>query len=157
MVSSRFCFVWFDSFRPINNLSVIKGRVLGWTCTKLGLMFLLKDTTLWRRWGANPGPLGLELSTLPLSHCTPVSSRLRHTLYKYCMFKTWFLMLRLPTCPFIAYIYRQVKIPAKWAVTWYFQQCDMCDQQTRSLIRAFACPLDILWILSYWPNINWSF
>ena len=22
-----FCFVWFDSLRPINNLSVIKGRV----------------------------------------------------------------------------------------------------------------------------------
>ena len=38
--------VGFDSLRPINNLSVIKGRVfLGWTSTKLGLMFLLKDTT----------------------------------------------------------------------------------------------------------------
>ena len=40
----------FDSLRPINNLSVLKGRVfLGWTSTKLGLMFLLKDTTQWRR------------------------------------------------------------------------------------------------------------
>ena len=30
-------FVWFDSLRPINNLSVIKGRVfLGRTSTKLG-------------------------------------------------------------------------------------------------------------------------
>ena len=65
-------FVWFDSLRPINNLSVIKGRVfLGWTSTKLGLMFLLKDTTQWRRWGSNPRPLGLESSTLPLSHCAP--------------------------------------------------------------------------------------
>ena len=45
-------FVWF--FHPINNLSVIKGRVfLGWTSTKLGIMFLLKDTTQWRRWGSN--------------------------------------------------------------------------------------------------------
>ena len=38
-----FCclFVWFDSLRPINNLSVMKGRVfLGWTSTKLGLMCL---------------------------------------------------------------------------------------------------------------------
>ena len=60
-------FVWFDSLRPINNLSVIKGRVfLGWTSTKLGLMFLLKDTTQWRRWGSNPRPFGLESSTLPL-------------------------------------------------------------------------------------------
>ena len=65
-------FVWFDSLRPINNLSVIKGRVfLGWTSTKLGLMFLLKDTTQWRRWGSNPRPFGLESSTLPLSHCAP--------------------------------------------------------------------------------------
>ena len=36
----------FDSLRPINNLSVIKGRVfLRCTSTKLGSMFLLKDTT----------------------------------------------------------------------------------------------------------------
>ena len=68
----QFYFVWFDSLRPINNLSVIKGRVfLGWTSTKLGLMFLLKDTTQWRRWGSNPRPFGLESSTLPLSHCVP--------------------------------------------------------------------------------------
>ena len=39
-----FFFVWFDSLRPINNISVKQGRVfLGWTSTKLGLMFLLKD------------------------------------------------------------------------------------------------------------------
>ena len=32
-------FIWFDSLRPINNLSVIKGRVfLCWTTTKLWLM-----------------------------------------------------------------------------------------------------------------------
>ena len=38
--------------RPINNLSVIKGRgFLGWTSsTKLGLMFLLNDATQLRRW-----------------------------------------------------------------------------------------------------------
>ena len=34
---------------------------------KLGLMFLLKDTTQWRRWGSNPRPFGIESSTLPLS------------------------------------------------------------------------------------------
>ena len=48
-------FFWFVSLSPINNLSVIKGQLfLGWTSTKLGLMFLLKDTTQWRRWGSNP-------------------------------------------------------------------------------------------------------
>ena len=32
-------FVWFDSLHPINNLSVMLGRVfLAWTSTKLGLM-----------------------------------------------------------------------------------------------------------------------
>ena len=56
-------FVWFDSLHPINNLSVIKGQVfLGWTSTKLGLMFLLKDTTQWRWWGSNMLPFGLESS-----------------------------------------------------------------------------------------------
>ena len=62
-----FLFVCFNSLCPINNLSVIKGQVfLGWTSNKLGLMFLLKDTT---QWGSNLWPLRLELSTLPLSHC----------------------------------------------------------------------------------------
>ena len=74
-------FVWFDSLRPINNLSVIKGRVfLGWTSTKLGLMLLLKDTTQWRRWGSNPRPFGLESSTLPLSHCAPEHACLQKTI-----------------------------------------------------------------------------
>ena len=36
-------------------------------------MFLLKDTTQWRRWGSNPRPLGLESSTQPLSHCAPLA------------------------------------------------------------------------------------
>ena len=59
--------VRFDSLHPINYLSVIKGQVfLGWTSTKLGLMFFLKDTTQWCRWGCNLWPLGLESSTLPL-------------------------------------------------------------------------------------------
>ena len=62
-------FVWFDSLRHINNLSVIKVQVfLGWTSTKLVLIFLLKDTT---QWGSNPRPLGLDASTLRLSHCAP--------------------------------------------------------------------------------------
>ena len=65
----------FDSLRPINNLSVIKGQVfLGWTSTKLGLMFLLKHTTQWRLWVSNPWPLGLESSTLPRSHSAPYAS-----------------------------------------------------------------------------------
>ena len=67
--SDTVCFGWFGSLLPINNISVLKGPVfLGWTSTKLGLMFLLKDTIQWRRWGSNPRPFCLESSTLPLSH-----------------------------------------------------------------------------------------
>ena len=40
-------FVWFDSLRPINNLSVIKGWIfLGWTSTKLGLFDTWKPITV---------------------------------------------------------------------------------------------------------------
>ena len=37
-------------------------------------MSLFKDTTQWRRWGSTPRPLGLEFSTLPLSHCAPIKA-----------------------------------------------------------------------------------
>ena len=75
-------FVFILLIRPINNLSVIKGRVfLVWTSTKPGLMLLLKDTTQWRLWGSNPRPLCLESSTLPLSHCAPTYTHI--LAYKY--------------------------------------------------------------------------
>ena len=72
LVSLTYCLTWFfNSLGPINYLSVIKGQVfLGWTITKLGLMFLLKDTTQWSRWGLNPWALNLESSTLPLRSLT---------------------------------------------------------------------------------------
>ena len=89
-------FVWFDSLRPINNLSVIKGRVfLGWTSTKLGIMFLLKDTTQWRRWGSNPRPFGLESSTLPLSHCASNFTRIPKNSRFHEHSKTWCYCLYL--------------------------------------------------------------
>ena len=41
LFASWVLFVWFDSLRAINNLSVKQGRVfLGWTSTKLGQMCL---------------------------------------------------------------------------------------------------------------------
>ena len=98
-----------DSLCPINNLSVIKRRVfLGWTSTKLGLMFLLKDTTQWRRWGLNPRPFGLESSTLPLSHCATSQVCDNHKILAYflwyrppdkCVYlKIVFLFLNKNTC-----------------------------------------------------------
>ena len=62
-----FClFVWFDSLRPINNLSVKQGRSyarMNVPCSR--------TTTQWGWGGSNPQPLGLESSSLPLSHCAP--------------------------------------------------------------------------------------
>ena len=53
-IVSLFLFVWFDSLHHINNLSVIMVRVfLGWTSTKLGLMFFnffVKIIKLWHKW-----------------------------------------------------------------------------------------------------------
>ena len=71
----RWMFVCFDSLHPINNLSDIKGRIfLCWTSSKLGLMFLLKDTTQWRRWGSKFEP---SVSSQALYHgakyCAPTS------------------------------------------------------------------------------------
>ena len=65
-----FCFVWFDSLPPINDLSVIKGRVfLDWTSSKLGLMFLCKDTKQSRQWVSN------LLSQVKHSTTEPLCSR----------------------------------------------------------------------------------
>ena len=66
-----FCLFLFDLIFnvPSTIFQLYKGT--GLPGTKLGLMFLLKDTTQWRRWDSNPRPLGLESSTRPLSHCAP--------------------------------------------------------------------------------------
>ena len=64
------CLIWFDSLRPIDNLSVIKECVfLGWTSTKLGLMCLPQEHNSVTPVRLEPRPLSLESSTLPLSHC----------------------------------------------------------------------------------------
>ena len=50
----------------------IKGWVfLGWTSTKLGFMCLAQGHKAVMSVRLEPGPLGLESSTLPLSQCTP--------------------------------------------------------------------------------------
>ena len=54
---------------------------------------LLKGTTQWRRWGSNPRPLGLESSTLPLSHCAPLQFAVL-----FCYFVRWWLMMLYVTC-----------------------------------------------------------
>ena len=57
-IKSPYGFVWFDSLRPINNLSVKQGRVLlGWTSSKLGLMCLAQGpqgSDAGEAWTRNP-------------------------------------------------------------------------------------------------------
>ena len=87
-------FVCVDSLHPINNLSAIMGQVfLGCTSTKLWLMFLLKDTTQWRRRGSNLRPLGLKSSTLQLSHCAPCMHVYHHVTVNKILFKPKFILL----------------------------------------------------------------
>ena len=63
------CFAWFDSLCPINNISVLKGQVsLGWTSTKLGLMFLLKDKTQWRSDAGEARTRGPSVASQALYH-----------------------------------------------------------------------------------------
>ena len=40
-----------------------------------------------------------------------------------------------------------------------YTTCKGSDQPAhlRRWIRTFACRLNIFWLLSYWPNIIWSF
>ena len=117
-----FLFVWFDSLRPINNLSVIKGWVfLGWISTKLGLMFLLKDTRQWCRWGLNPRPLGLESSTLPLSHYTPHIQWYSQFHNPSILFQNS-LVIQV-TCSYITWLNQLIKIDAwsMWPASNYLQ------------------------------------
>ena len=50
-----------------------------------------------------------------------------------------------------------------WAMTCDSQQCGMCDQQSLRSAWAYtlsaqslASRMDILFVLSYWPNSIWS-
>ena len=66
-------FVWFDSLHCIDNLSVIKGRVfLGWTSTKLGLVFLAQ---LKRTQRSEPGEARTRPSWVEHSTTEPLRTR----------------------------------------------------------------------------------
>ena len=60
-------FVWFDSLRPINNLSVKQGRVfLGWNSTKLRWMCLAEGPQ--RSDAGEARTRGLSVSSQALYH-----------------------------------------------------------------------------------------
>ena len=70
-----FLFVWFDSLRPINNLSFKQGRAfLGWTSTKLGLMCLAQGPQ--RSDAGEARTRGLSVSSQALYHWTTALSSL---------------------------------------------------------------------------------
>ena len=60
------------------------GRVfLGWISTKLELMFLLKDTTQWRRWGSNGVEPAAPRSRIKHSTTEPLRSQKLSDLKSY--------------------------------------------------------------------------
>ena len=65
------CLFDLSFFVPVNSFSVISGRYWVEPVLSQDKSVLLKDTTQWDWWGSNPQALGLESSTLPLSHCAP--------------------------------------------------------------------------------------
>ena len=79
------------------------------------------------------------------NHVTSASSHRRYCLLEF-LNKPYDLIQATCLISFISY---------KWAATWDFKQCGTSissDQpaHTRSLFRAFARRLNILWLLSYW-------
>ena len=101
-----FFFVWFDTLRPINNLSVIRDLSLGWTSIKLRLMFLLKDAMQWRQWGSNLRTLSLKSRTLPLSHCPEYKVSVFQKRSKIWIFDNQLSRLK---CRIIALLLRSVR------------------------------------------------
>ena len=93
---------------------------------------------------------------LHLSKCHMVGNRMLRL--KYVFHSTWWNKCHIHS--------KNLNILDMWTKISDFQQCGMCDQQrlrpacapahTGSLIRAFPSNLNILWILSYWPDIIWS-
>ena len=84
-------FVWFDSLRPINNLSVIKGRVfLGWTSSKLGLLCLAHtaETPVRLKPAAPQSPVK-HSTTEPLCSLRPTWSHLIKDKFKIPIYLSW--------------------------------------------------------------------
>ena len=91
-------FVWFDSLRPINNISVKPG--LNQFKARINVS-CSRTTTQWRRWGSNSRTLGLESSTLPLSHCVPSTSSLHYCVVALSKHSLWTLHPPVNTFPWV--------------------------------------------------------
>ena len=56
----------------------------------------------------------------------------------------------------ISYLSQNMRFPTMWYVRPAKAQASLHPEHMRSLIRAFASHLIILWVLSYCPNFIWS-
>ena len=78
-------FVWFDSLRPINNLSVMWGRVfLAWTSIRLGLMCLAQG-----HYAGDARTRGLSVSSQALYQWAAATLYLK--LFEYCDHTCFFM------------------------------------------------------------------
>ena len=72
------------------------GRIfLGWTSTKQGLMSLAQGHNTMTPVRLKPAAFGLESSTLPLSHCAPVSKFVIFYNFHWCFTLIWVYNWRL--------------------------------------------------------------
>ena len=176
-------FVWFDSLHPSQHFFTYVGKGLpGFNHYKARI-----NVSYSRTQSSDAGEartkkkqqLYLQLSTLSLSHCTPILIFLAQLLVKTWQVSTpeysqsrhldSMISMVLTMQGAISslqstinklVIKKSLSATTTWAMTWDVCATSKASDQpahTRSLIRAFACRLNILWVLSYWLNIIWSF
>ena len=103
-------FVWFDSLRPTNNLSVIKGQVfLGWTSSKLGLMCLAQGHK-----AVTPVRLAPAAPRSRVKHFT--TEPLRAQLYHICVYVC---------CKILSYIMEENKESSSSPSSSAYHTCEL--------------------------------
>ena len=125
------------------------GHIL-WICTVTGSNPNTTVTWPWTCCPASPvRPHAISYKTHIISNIAIVKIRsVNHPLIALiCLFVT---QLYYST---FSYMSRGMRFPTMWCVT---RKGSDQPAHMRSLIRAFASRLNILWLLSYWLNIIWS-
>ena len=100
---------------------------------------------------SDPSTLSL---TLPRSHCASLTHRQCNWMVGGCISKVSVHIMAVGLkYGFIYEPWHEISNNVVCATS----NCSDQPAHTRSLIRAFASRLNIIWLLSYWPNIFWSF
>ena len=129
-------FVWFDSLRPINNLSVKQGRIfLGWT------------STMWLAQGQQRSDAGEALQSL-IKHSTtePLRSLCKHMKFICNLFEPRYKILTYTKCEILVWNMWRIGTNFSRAVkNWYVKlaRCEIFG----------STGLSVLW-LSHYCHLN---